>query len=95
MSERGDPAASLQGAIRGLPRGSRVVVRVLEHVDQVTGRPVLRDYVGHVLEWTESALDLMRDAAANGSRPAQGVRIPLSAIVALKRVPERPTRRVN
>ena len=75
-----------------IPRGARVVVRVLEGTDQTTGRPSFRDYVGHVLGSSDTALDLMRDAAANGSRPEQRVHIPICAIVALKPVPERPER---
>ena len=73
-----------------IPRGARVVVRVLEGTDQTTGRPSFRDFVGHVLDSSDTTLDLMRDAAANGSRPEQRVRIPVSEIVALKPVPERP-----
>ena len=74
-----------------IPRGARVVARVLEGTDQTTGRPSFRDYVGHVLGSSDTALDLMRDAAANGSRPEQRVSIPICAIIALKPVPERPT----
>ena len=72
-----------------IPRGARVVVRVLEGTDQTTGRPSFRDYVGHVLDSSDTVLDLMRDAAANGSRPQQRVCIPRSGIVTLKPVPER------
>ncbi len=44
-------------------------------VDPTDGRTKFRDYVGHVESWNGYTLDLMRDAAANGSRPAQRVRI--------------------
>ena len=73
-----------------IPKGTRVVARVFEGIDPDTHRPSLRDYVGHVVNCTAHDLDLVRDAAANGSRPAEGVRIPISAIVALKHIPERP-----
>ena len=75
-----------------IPRSARVVARVLEGTDQTTGRPSFRDYVGHVLDISDTTLYLLRDAAANGSRPEQRVSISICAIVALKPVPERPER---
>ena len=48
-----------------------------------------RDFVGHVRSWDGRTLELMRDAAANGSRPAHRVSIPADAIVTIKPIPER------
>lgn len=72
-----------------IPAGARIVVRVSEGVDSVDGRMKFRDYVGHVRFWDGHTLELIRDAAANGSRPAQHVTINASTIVRLKPVPER------
>lgn len=69
--------------------GSRVVVRTLDGVDPADGRMKYRDFVGHVRHWDGSTLDLIRDAAANGSRPSHEVRIPASSIAAIKPIPER------
>ena len=66
-----------------------MVIRVGEGVDDATGRMMFRDYVGHVLASSSTAIDLSRDPAANGSRPKQRVRIPIESIVAIKPVPER------
>lgn len=63
-----------------IPTGARIVVRVIEGVDPTDGRTKFRDYVGHVESWNGYTLDLMRDAAANGSRPAQRVRIEADTI---------------
>ena len=75
---------------REIPTGARIVVRVIEGVDPTDGRTKFRDYVGHVESWNGYTLDLMRDAAANGSRPAQRGRIEADTIARLKPVPERP-----
>ena len=74
-----------------IPAGSRIVVRVSEGSDPADGRTKFRDYVGHVRSWDGHMLELTRDAAANGSRPAQQVTIDASTIVRLKPVPERRT----
>ena len=60
---------------RQIPTGARVVVRVTEGVDPTDHRMKFRDYVGHVVSWDGYTLELVRDAAANGSRPAQNVTI--------------------
>ncbi|NMM93005.1 DUF6725 family protein [Bifidobacterium oedipodis] len=75
---------------RQIPAGARVVVRVTEGVDQTDGRMKFRDYVGHVISWNGYTLELLRDAAANGSRPQQNVTIHQEQIATLKPVPERP-----
>ena len=57
---------------RQIPTGARVVVRVTEGPWIPTDhRMKFRDYVGHVVSWDGYTLELVRDAAANGSRPAQ------------------------
>lgn len=73
-----------------IPHGARIVVRVIEGVDPSDGRTKFRDYVGHVRSWDGRTLELLRDAAANGSRPAQNVSIEAHTIATLKPVPERP-----
>ena len=75
---------------REIPTGARIVVRVIEGVDPQDGRTKFRDYVGHGESWNGYTLELMRDAAANGSRPAQRVRIEADTIARLKPIPERP-----
>lgn len=75
---------------RHIPAGARVVVRVTEGVDRADGRMKFRDYVGHVVSWNGYTLELLRDAAANGSRPQQNVTIHQEQIATLKPVPERP-----
>ena len=72
-----------------IPVGARVVVRITDG----TGRHQYRDYVGHVRAWDGRTLQLTRDAAANGSRPAQDVDISATDIAILKPVPERPAAR--
>lgn len=47
------------------------------------------DAIGHVISWDGETLHLMRDAAANGSRPEQEMFIDARTIVRLKPVPER------
>lgn len=47
------------------------------------------DVIGHVIDWDGHILHLMRDAAANGSRPEEEIWIEASHIVRLKPVPER------
>ncbi|AEK30607.1 hypothetical protein BALAC2494_00094 [Bifidobacterium animalis subsp. lactis CNCM I-2494] len=76
-----------------IPVGARVVVRITDGVDEYTGRHQYRDYVGHVRAWDGRTLQLTRDAAANGSRPAQDVDISATDIAILKPVPERPAAR--
>lgn len=76
-----------------IPAHARIVVRVSEGVDPADHRMKYRDYVGHVLSWDGHLLELSRDAAANGSRPAQHVSIDADTIITLKPVPERPTTR--
>lgn len=73
-----------------IPAGSRVVARVIEGVDPADGRTKFRDYVGHVTAWDGHTLEMTRDGAANGSRPAQHVSIEADRIATLKPVPERP-----
>lgn len=74
-----------------IPAGARVVVRTSLGVDPADGREKYRDFVGHVRSWDGTTLELTRDAAANGSRPAEDVSIRATDIVRLKPVPERPT----
>ncbi|RFD77317.1 hypothetical protein AXE73_01505 [Gardnerella vaginalis] len=50
------------------------------------------DAIGHVISWDGETLHLMRDAAANGSRPEQEMFIDARTIVRLKPVPERKHR---
>lgn len=50
------------------------------------------DAIGHVISWDGETLHLMRDAAANGSRPEQEMFINARTIVRLKPVPERKHR---
>ena len=78
-----------------IPSGARIVVRTAIGVDPADGREKYRDYVGHVRAWDGCRLELLRDASAGGTRPAQEVTIHAEAIVALKPVPERrsPTSR--
>lgn len=47
------------------------------------------DAIGHVISWDGETLHLMRDAAANGSRPEQEMFINARTIVRLKPIPER------
>lgn len=81
---------SMADTWRKIPQGARIVVRVQDGVDEMTGRTQFRDFVGHVREVSETSIILHRDAAANGSRPAEIVSLELSKIVRLKPVPERP-----
>ena len=76
-----------------IPVGARVVVRITDGVDEYTGRHQYRDFVGHVRAWDGRTLQQTRDAAANGSRPAQDVDISATDIAILKPVPERPAAR--
>ena len=50
------------------------------------------DAIGHVISWDGATLHLMRDAAANGSRPEQEMFIDARTIVRLKPIPERKHR---
>ena len=76
-----------------IPAGARIVVRTYAGLDPHTGRQQYRDVVGHVRSWDGTTLEMTRDAAANGSRPAQDVSIDATSIAILKPVPERPRRR--
>ncbi|KFI68595.1 hypothetical protein BMAGN_0463 [Bifidobacterium magnum] len=78
-----------------IPEGARLVVRVADGIDEYSGRPQFRDFVGHVRSWDGVTLALTRDASANGRRPAEDVAIDARTIVRLKPVPERPKRRVQ
>ncbi|MSS12924.1 DUF6725 family protein [Bifidobacterium tsurumiense] len=73
-----------------IPTGARIVVRTFDGVDEHDQRMKFRDFVGHVRSWDGQSLDLMRDAVANGSRPAQHVVIPADSIATIKPIPERP-----
>ena len=70
-----------------IPANARVVVRVSEGVDPTDHRMKYRDYVGHVTSWDGHTLDMIRDAAANGSRPEHRVTIDADTIITLKPVP--------
>ena len=74
---------------RQIPAGARVVVRITDGIDPVDRRMKFRDYVGHVVSWDGYTLEMVRAAAANGSRPAQNVTIHQEQIATLKPVPER------
>ncbi|KAB8301807.1 hypothetical protein DSM100238_0126 [Bifidobacterium apri] len=82
--------AGIPALPRVIPRGARIVVRTTAGTDSRTGRMTYRDYVGHVEHWDGSTLTMIRDAAANGSRPQEQVSIEAESIVRLKPVPERP-----
>ena len=69
---------------RQIPAGARVVVRITDGIDPVDHRMKFRDYVGHVVSWDGYTLEMVRDAAANGSRPAQNVTIHQEQIATLK-----------
>ena len=75
---------------REIPSGARIVVRTKAGADPNTGRMTYRDFVGHVQQWNGTTLKMIRDAAANGSRPEQQVSIEADSIVRLKPIPERP-----
>ena len=62
-----------------IPAGARIVVRTYAGLDPHTGRQQYRDVVGHVRSWDGTTLEMTRDAAANGSRPAQDVSIDATA----------------
>ena len=51
-----------------------------EGVDPTDHRMKYRDYVGHVTSWDGHTLDMIRDAAANGSRPEHRVTIDADTI---------------
>ncbi len=61
----------------------------VRRVDPTDHRMKYRDYVGHVTSWDGHTLDMIRDAAANGSRPEHRVTIDADTIITLKPVPER------
>ena len=60
--------------------------------DANTQKIEYHDAIGHVISWDGATLHLMRDAAANGSRPEQEMFINARAIVRLKPRPERKHR---
>lgn len=60
--------------------------------DASTQKIEYHDAIGHVISWDGETLHLMRDAAANGSRPEQEMFINARTIVRLKPVPERKHR---
>lgn len=72
-----------------IPSGVRVVVRTVEGRDPGDGRLKFRDYIGHVISWDGTSLDLNRDPTANGSRGGQEVRLPAASIIRIKPIPER------
>lgn len=72
-----------------IPPGVRIVARTVEGRDPEDGRLKFRDYIGHVISWDGTTLDLSRDPSANGSREAQKVRLTATSIVGLKPIPER------
>lgn len=75
-----------------MPTGARIMVRTFDGVNEVTHRQEYRDYIGHVISWDGQTLHLMRDAAANGSRPEMPVDISADNILVLKPIPERRVR---
>ncbi|WP_418968426.1 DUF6725 family protein [Alloscardovia omnicolens] len=79
-------------SLSAIPAGSRIVARTFDGVDEFSGRPEYRDFVGHVLSTDAHGITLERDAAANGSRPSQIIYLHLEKIVRLKPIPERPPR---
>lgn len=86
-----------------IPVGARIVVRTYKIAQlgadasgQTTtgsGQKIeYHDVIGHVISWDGATLHLMRDAAANGSRPEQEMFISAHTIVRLKPIPERKYR---
>ena len=75
---------------RQIPAGARVVVRITDGIDPVDHRMKFRDYVGHVVSWDGYTLEMVRDAAANGSRPAQNVTIHQEPVPERRNTPPRP-----
>lgn len=75
-----------------IPAGVRVSLSIEAGMDAVDHRMKYSHYVGHVLSADGTTLILSRDAAADGSRPAETIRVPMTKIRALKPVPERGTR---
>lgn len=72
-----------------IPAGARIVVRIKAGIDPIDGRMKYNDRIGHVVSWDGSTLVLDRDAARNGSRPAERIEIAADSIAILKPVPER------
>lgn len=85
-----EPQYAVQQLPKHIPTGIRVVVRRSAGIDEKSGRTILRDAVGHVINWDGSTLTLLRDESANGARPAQIITIEGKSIVRIKPVPERP-----
>lgn len=85
-----EPQYAVQQLPKHIPTGIRVVVRRSAGIDKESGRTILRDAVGHVINWDGSTLTLLRDESANGARPAQIITIEGKSIVRIKPVPERP-----
>ena len=75
-----------------IPVGVRVSLSIEVGMDAVDHRMKYSHYVGHVLSDDGTTLILSRDAAADGSRPVETIRVPMTKIRALKPVPERGTR---
>lgn len=85
-----------------IPVGARIVVRTYKiaqlgdaSAQKIAGSAQKIEYhdaIGHVISWDGETLHLMRDAAANGSRPEQEMFINARTIVRLKPVPERKHR---
>lgn len=96
--DTGDAAQASTSSARlpaHIPVGARVVVRVRDGISNSDNRMKYRDYIGHVHYWDGTELDLMRDAAANGSRPQQRVWLRAETIVRIKPIPERPARNIT
>lgn len=74
---------------RRIPKGARIVVRVIAGLDQYDQRMKFNDYIGHVESWDGTVLVLHRDPSGNGNRPAQMVSIPAESIIRLKPISER------
>ena len=85
-----------------IPVGARIVVRTYkiaqlgdaneQATDGSAQKIEYHDAIGHVISWDGITLHLMRDAAANGSRPEQEMFIDARTIVRLKPIPERKHR---
>ena len=73
--------------------GERLQTDGRSQADDASGQKIeYHDAIGHVISWDGETLHLMRDAAANGSRPEQEMFIDARTIVRLKPIPERKHR---
>lgn len=72
-----------------IPVGSRIVARTYDGIDPLDQRMKFRDFIGHVRSWNGSQLEMIRDAAANGSRPEQTITLEADSIVTIRPIPER------